>query len=113
MGAWGVVPLVAGEYGKSTMDNAEVGLRYSTPAFTAGAIVSPASGVLNQIWMVRGLGRSGSAEHLDPYSCRLSPSLNCTYASCSAVKQRTQLFCAALFAFAHQCGMRACVRTRS
>ncbi len=57
VGAWGVVPLVAGEYGKSPMDNAEVGLRYSTPAFTAGAIVSPANGVLNQIWMVRGHSR--------------------------------------------------------
>ena len=51
VGAWGIVPLTAGDYGKSA-ENAEVGLRYSTPAFTAGAVVSPTTGVLNQLWVV-------------------------------------------------------------
>ena len=52
VGAWGAVPLTSGPYGKSA-DDAEVGLRYSTPAFTAGAVVAPVNGVLKQLWLVR------------------------------------------------------------
>ena len=51
VGAWGSVPLTSTHYGKATED-AEVGLRYSTPAFTAGAVVAPANGVLKQLWLV-------------------------------------------------------------
>ena len=88
VGAWGVVPLVAGEYGKPA-DNVEVGLRYSTPAFTAGAVVSPAHGVLNQIWMVRA---AGSKSRCQPFGSALAslPSIICTKPFHSAFEQLTQ-----------------------
>ena len=92
VGAWGVVPLVAGEYGKSVADNVEVGLRYSTPAFTAGAIVSPANGVLNQIWMVR--GRSERIALPNTWTCISRIDLTCMQpeSSCTAdIMVRTAL----------------------
>ena len=54
-GAWAVAPLLMAADVDAPHPAVELGLRYSTPALTAGLVLGPAAGTIKQFWLVGGL----------------------------------------------------------
>lgn len=52
LGAWAVAPLLMAKETHASGSSPELGLRYSSPAVTAGLVLGPSAGSVKQFWLV-------------------------------------------------------------